>query len=145
MASSHGLKEVTGRQMRRILIVDDERDVCECLTEFFKTKGCTVASVFSGEEALDRLEQDAADVVVLDILLPGLSGIEILRRVHERDPHIRVVMLTGINEAELRRKARSYGAVGYITKPFDFSETTWSAVFAEPPPEQSHPAALPSA
>ena len=121
--------------MRRILIVDDERDICDCLTEFFQMKGFTVASAFSGEEALDRLEQDAADVVVLDILLPGLSGIEILRRVHERAPHIRVVMLTGINEAELRRTARTYGAVGYITKPFDFSESTWSPVFAQPPSE----------
>ena len=131
--------------MRRILIVDDERDICDCLTEFFRTRGFAVASVFSGEEALDRLAQDAADVVLLDILLPGLSGIEVLKRVHERNPNVRVVMVTGMNEVELRRKARHYGAVAYVTKPFDFSETTWAAVFAEPPPEQFHPATVPSA
>ena len=119
--------------MRRMLIVDDERDVCDCLEQYFRARGFAVVSVFSGEEALDRLEADSVDVILLDILLPGLSGIEVLRRVRERNPRARIVMVTGVDEAELRRKAHAYGAIAYVTKPFDFSDLTWSAVFAEPP------------
>ena len=125
--------------MRRMLIVDDEGDICDCLEQFFAARGFTVLSVFSGEEALEQLKAESADVILLDILLPGLSGIEILRRVKEIDPCVRVIMVTGIDEAELRRKARTYRAVAYVTKPFDFSETTWSAVFADPPPQQAGP------
>ena len=117
--------------MRRMLIVDDERDICDCLAQYFSARGFAVVSVFSGEEALERLKAESADVLLLDILLPGLSGIEILRRAKELDSRVRVIMVTGIDEAELRRKARTYGAVAYVTKPFDFSETTWSAVSAD--------------
>ena len=118
--------------MRRMLIVDDERDICDCLEQYFGARGFAVVSVFSGEEALERLKAESADVILLDILLPGLSGIEILRRVKETDPCVRVIMVTGIDEADLRRKARTYGAVAYVTKPFDFSDTTWAPVFAHP-------------
>ena len=118
--------------MRRMLIVDDEQDICDCLEQFFKAQGFAVASAFSGEEALERLEADAADVILLDILLPGLSGIEILRRAKELHPQARIVMVTAVNEAQLRDQAYKYGAVAYVTKPFDFSPLTWSAVLAEP-------------
>ena len=120
--------------MRRMLIVDDERDICDCLEHFFAAKGFAVASVFSGEEALELLETDGADVILLDVLLPGLSGIEILRRAKEKQPNARIIMVTGINEEALRQQARTYGAVAYVTKPFDSSDTTWSAVFATPLP-----------
>ena len=125
--------------MRRMLIVDDERDICDCLEQFFAARGFAVLSVFSGEEALERLQAESADVVLLDILLPGLSGIEILRRAKELNPRVRVIMVTGIDRAELRRTAYHYGAAAYITKPFDFSETTWAAVFADPRPDSSWP------
>ena len=121
--------------MRRMLIVEDERDICDCLEQFFTARGFAVLSVFSGEEALERLKAESADVILLDILLPGLSGIEILRRAKELDPRVRVIMVTGVDHAELRRQAHHYGDAAYVTEPFDFSETTWSAVFAAPPPE----------
>ena len=129
--------------MRRMLIVDDERDICDCLEQFFTARGFTVASAFSGEEALDRLKANAADVIFLDILLPGLSGIETLKRVKELNPNTRIIMVTGIDQPELRNKARHYGAAAYITKPFDFSEETWSAVFSGCPVGESHSTSSP--
>ncbi len=115
-----------------MLIVDDELDVCDCLQHFFQSRGFDVTSAFSGEEALDRLSQGPVDVILLDILLPGLSGIEILKQVKELCPRTRIIMVTGLDDWDLRVDARRYGASAYITKPFDFSEATWSAVFLDP-------------
>ena len=114
--------------MRRMLIVDDERDVCECLKQFFHTRGFVVFTAFSGEEALEHLEREDVDMILLDILLPGLSGLEILKRAKAKNPRTRVIMVTARDDADLRREAWQYGASAYVTKPFDFSETTWSAV-----------------
>ena len=116
---------------RRMLIVEDERDICECLQEFFQARGFVVACAFSGEEALDRLSNEAVDVLLLDILLPGVSGIEVLRRAKELHPAVRAVMVTGLAREEFAHEARQFGASGFVTKPFDFSEDTWSSVLAE--------------
>ena len=116
--------------MRRMLIVEDERDLCELLQEFFTSRGFTVLSAFSGEEALKTLEDHPADVILLDLILPGISGLEVLRHAKKLYPGARVVIVTGHDRVELRAEARLYGACAYITKPFDFSETTWSPVLA---------------
>ena len=116
--------------MRRMLIVEDEQDICDCLQQFFSMRGFSVISAFSGEEALERLQENPPDVILLDILLPGLSGIEVLRRVKKLHPRARVIVVTALDQADIRYQAQHYGAAAYITKPFDFSNTTWSAVFA---------------
>ena len=115
---------------RRLLVVDDDRDICECLEQFFSTRGFAVTSAFSGEQALDQVATASPEVVILDILLPGISGIEVLRRVKELCPGAKVVMITGLPHPELRSEARAYGACGYVTKPFDFSEETWAPVLS---------------
>ena len=118
--------------MRRMLIVEDERDICECLQQFFESRGFSVISTFSVEEALKRLQEEPADVVLLDILLPGLSGIEVLRRIKDQYPRVRVIMVTALDQDDLRFQAHRYGAAAYVTKPFDFSPETWAAAFAPP-------------
>ncbi len=124
--------ERTTAGARHLLVVDDERDICACLKDFFALRGFDVASALSGEEALRWLERESADVVLLDILLPGLSGLEVLRRIKERRPEIRVVMVTALDQRDLREAAHRCGAAGYITKPFDFSDLTWSSVLHPP-------------
>jgi two-component system response regulator (stage 0 sporulation protein F) len=89
-----------------------------------------VSAAFSGEEALDQLSAGGADVILLDILLPGLSGIEVLKHAKALHPEARVIMVTGLDQDELRAQTRHYGAAAYITKPFDFSDETWSSVLA---------------
>jgi DNA-binding response OmpR family regulator len=120
--------------MPRMLIVEDEADVSEVLTMFFRARGYAVRSVFSGEEALDAMAADPPEVVLVDILLPGLSGMEVLKRVKQVHPDARVVMVTGLDQTDLRAEARLYGAAGYVLKPFDFSEATWAPVLKLPPP-----------
>ena len=113
--------------MKQMLIVEDERDICDCLEQFFSAKGFAVASAFSAEEALERLKAAAPDVILLDILLPGLSGIELLKRAKALHPSARVIMVTALDQDDLRREAYFLGAAGYVTKPFNFSDRTWSA------------------
>jgi DNA-binding NtrC family response regulator len=119
--------------MRRMLIVEDERDIAECLADFFTARGFAVASSFSGEEALDKLDEETVDVILLDILLPGISGIEVLRRAKVKHPNATVVMVTSLDQIDLRQEAHRCGAAAYVTKPFDFSTATWSAVLSSQP------------
>ena len=126
--------------MRRMLIVEDERDLCELLQEFFTSRGFTVLSAFSGEEALSLLQQHTTDVILLDILLPGVSGIEVLKRAKDLVPHARIIMVTSLNEEEVRSTAFRHGACGYITKPFDFSDETWAVAFKPAAPSPPPPA-----
>jgi DNA-binding response OmpR family regulator len=102
------------------------------LEVFFRAQGFAVHSVFSGEEALTRLADDPPEVMLLDILLPGLSGLEVLKRAKQLHPPTRIIMVTGMKESDLRAAARQYGAAAYVTKPFDFSSHTWSAALAYP-------------
>ena len=113
--------------MQQMLIVEDERDIADCLEQFFSAKGFTVASAFSAEEALEGLKTRAPDVILLDILLPGLSGLELLKRAKVLHPTARIIMVTALDQDELRREAYFLGAAAYVTKPFDFSDHTWSA------------------
>ncbi|MBI2093424.1 MAG: response regulator [Candidatus Omnitrophica bacterium] len=118
-----------GSSVRKMLIVDDEQDICACMRDFFQTKGFKVICAYSGEEALARLAEQEVDVLLLDILLPGVSGIEVLRCVKESFPRVRIVMVTSVDREDVRAQAHQYGAAAFITKPFDFSNTTWSQVF----------------
>ena len=113
---------------RRMLVVDDEPDICSILGAYFTGRGFTVVSAFSGEEALDCLAQNPPDVILLDILLPGISGIEVLKQAKRRYPAVSIMMVTALDEDDLRFQADHFGAAGYITKPFDFSDTMWSRV-----------------
>ncbi|MBI4323202.1 MAG: response regulator [Candidatus Omnitrophica bacterium] len=125
-----------GQEQRRVLIVDDEQAVGQVLERFFVSRGLAVALAFSGEQALARLQEEAFDVVLIDILLPGIHGIEVLKQAKRRFPNAKVAMLTGLEDEALRAKARLHGADAYVTKPFDFSDPVWSML--------AGPVALPS-
>ena len=114
--------------MRRMLIVEDEQDICDCLGQFFSARGFSVTLAFSGEDALKQFEENPADVILIDILLPGLSGLEVLKRIKAARPRVQAVMVTSVDQESTRVEAQHYGAAAYVTKPFDFSPSTWSSV-----------------
>ncbi len=116
--------------MRRMLIVDDEPKLCACLKAYFTAKGLTVSTVYEGEQAIERLSRESPDIILLDVRLPDISGIEVLKRARELCPKAKVIMVTALDQPEAREEAATYGAVGYITKPFDLSDPTWSLIFA---------------
>jgi len=105
--------------MPRVLVVDDEPDAVELLTEFLRAKGYEVITASDGEEALRKVKEDRPHLILLDVRMPRLNGMEVLRRVREIDREVGVIMVTAVNEEETGREALKLGAFDYITKPLD--------------------------
>jgi len=103
----------------RILLVEDEREIRDLLTEHLEREGYAVIQAVDGERALHSITDERPDLILLDIMLPGLNGLEVLRRVRRDHPKIPVIMLTGINDEVLARSTLKMGAVDYVQKPFD--------------------------
>lgn len=108
-------------KMDRILVVDDEIETCNLLSEFLSRKKYDVSIATSGQEAISRIENNRPKVVLLDIRMPGMDGMEVLRRVKEMDKDIDVIMITAVNEDEVGKKAIKLGASDYITKPLSLT------------------------
>jgi len=108
-----------GNEQIAILIVDDERAVRDSLTTWFREDGFTADNAADGKEALSKLETDAFDIVLLDIKMPGMDGMELLKKIRESWPDIVVVMITAFASVDTAVKALKDGAFDYVTKPFD--------------------------
>jgi CheY-like chemotaxis protein len=108
---------------RRILVVDDNPDSANSLGMVLEVEGHEVESVYSAQDALERVESFKPDVVLLDIGLPGMDGYEVARRLRARPgfERVRLVALTGYGQAEDRERTRSAGFDGHLVKPVDFS------------------------
>jgi DNA-binding response OmpR family regulator len=104
----------------RLLIVDDEEPVREVLGEYFSGQGYQVETAGSGAEALERVQRRRPDLVLLDVRMPGLDGVEVLKRLREVDGRLPVVMITANEDEALARSMLSIGAFDYVAKPFDF-------------------------
>ena len=104
----------------RILVVDDEAPVREVLTEYFSTEGYAVEAATSGLEALSAVSGGRADLVLLDVRMPGLDGVQVLRRIRQMSTPLPVIMVTANEDATLARETLTLGAFDYVAKPFDF-------------------------
>ena len=105
--------------MERILVVDDEIETCNLLSEFLTRKKYEVNVATSGQEAISKIESDKPKVVLLDIRMPGMDGMEVLRRIKERHKDIAVIMITAVKDEAIGKKSLKLGAYDYITKPLD--------------------------
>lgn len=108
---------------RRILIVDDEPAIRETLGGILEDEGYAVRSVGTGEEALSVLGSERPDLVMLDIWMPGIDGIQTLERIKKRDPELQVIMISGHGNVETAVKAIKMGAYDFIEKPLSLSQT----------------------
>ncbi|GAB4567153.1 MAG: sigma-54 dependent transcriptional regulator [Geothermobacteraceae bacterium] len=106
----------------RILVVDDEQLIRWSLEQNLSKQGYEVATAASGEDALRAIQQDAPDLVLLDIQLPGMNGLEVLEKIKEQDEDIIVIMVTALGVLETAVKAMRLGAFDYINKPFNLDE-----------------------
>ncbi len=106
----------------RILIVDDEEIVIRSCLRILAGDEFQVESVQDGREALKKIEENPYDVVILDIMMPNIDGLEVLRRVKETHPNVDVIMITGLSQVDTAVQAMKLGAFDYISKPFEPDE-----------------------
>jgi DNA-binding response OmpR family regulator len=105
-----------------ILIVDDEKNIRLTLSQALETLGAGIDTASNGEEALKKLKEKEFGLILLDIRMPGMDGMEVLRRVREIRPDIRVIMITAYGTVESAVEAMKMGAVDFLQKPFDPEE-----------------------
>jgi DNA-binding response OmpR family regulator len=108
--------------IRPILIVDDEKNIRLTLSQALETLGGEIDAAANGEEALSKLKEREFGLILLDIRMPGMDGMEVLRQVREIRPDIRVIMITAYGTIESAVEAMKLGAVDFLQKPFDPEE-----------------------
>jgi DNA-binding response OmpR family regulator len=105
-----------------ILIVDDEVDFAETFAERLRLRGFSVSAAYSGEQALRMVEDSEVGVMVLDLKMPGIDGLEVLRRVKKSRPEVAVIILSGHGSELDEAYGRSLGAFEFLRKPADIGD-----------------------
>ena len=103
----------------RIMVVDDMPDVRGFLSDFLEEEGYAVEAFGNATDALQRLDEFRPGVILLDILMPGLSGLAALEQIRVTNPEVGIIMVTGISDDAIARKTLAQGAFDYIAKPID--------------------------
>lgn len=107
---------------KKILIVDDQIGIRVLLMEVFSGDGYVTFQASNGKTALDLVRKESPDIVLLDMKIPGMDGLEILKHIKSIDPSIKVIMMTAYGELAMIREATDLGALMHFTKPFDIDE-----------------------
>ncbi len=125
-------------------MVDDEPQSVELLCEFLRGKNYLVTTATDGQEALRQIKEERPHLVLLDVRMPGMDGLEVLRQIREIDREVGVIMVTAVHEEEIGRRALKMGAFDFITKPIDLEQFMkvvrsiqefWLAMVKLPPKE----------
>ena len=103
----------------KVLLVDDEQEFIETLSERLKMRDLDTKMALDGEEALEAVQDEEPDVMLLDLKMPGMDGMEVLRKGKKAYPHVQVVMLTGHGTDKDEEQAHRLGAYAYLQKPVD--------------------------
>ena len=114
----------------KVLLVDDEEEFIELMSQRLETRGLKVVSVTSGEEAVSLVADQSFDVAVVDLAMPGIDGIETLKKIKEARPDMEVIMLTGQATVKSGIEAMKHGALDFLEKPVilnDLLEKIWKA------------------
>lgn len=101
----------------KVLLVDDEEEFAETLSERLQMRDIESSTVFDGKQAMERVSQEEPDVLVLDLKMPGMHGIEVLEWMKRNHPSVQVIVLTGHGSESDEERARELGAFDYMKKP----------------------------
>ena len=115
----------------KILTVDDEIEICNIFYDFFTPKGHEVIKATSGKEAIEKVKAEKPDLVFLDIRMPQMDGIEVLKQIKTIDKSITVIMVTVLKDEETAKKAIKLGACDYVTKPLSFDYLEKAVILTE--------------
>ena len=112
--------------MHKLLVVDDENDICDFVKAFFRDRGFHVFTALNGEDALFIAKKERPDLVLLDIKMKGMDGLAALKHIKELDRGIKIIMVTALEDQDKMHEAYKLGACDYITKPLilDYLEQT---------------------
>ena len=108
--------------MKKILVVDDEEDVRLFLQDLLQEKKFEVDTASSGQAALEKIRNQPPDIVLLDIMMPGMNGIVCLEKIKSENPQIKVIMITALKDDTRMAKAKALGAYAYLAKPFTLDD-----------------------
>ena len=112
---------MTEQLKAKVLLVDDEEDFLKTLAERLETRGLQVSTATSGEQALASVAGQAFDLIVLDLAMPGIDGLETLKRIKEKQPDAEIIMLSGHGSIKTSIEAMKLGAEDFIEKPIDIT------------------------
>lgn len=115
--------------MSNVLVVDDDPKICDMLKDMLTRDGCEVDTAYCGKDALLKIKSEKPDLMLLDISMPGMDGIEVLRQMEKIDKSIPVIMVTGHQDIDDAKNAFRFGARDYVLKPFNI-EYLKSSVFS---------------
>ena len=104
--------------MAKILVIDDEQGIRDLLDTLLRRKGYDVVVAESGQKGLDLFRQEHPDIIVLDLKMPGMDGLTVLRQIRGLDPRIPVIILTGAGTPETEQQVRAMGVTEYVEKEF---------------------------
>ncbi|SMO67649.1 response regulator [Melghirimyces algeriensis] len=108
--------------MKKLLIVDDQYGIRVLLKEVFSREGLQIFQAADGEAALEIIQTEKPDLVLLDMKMPGMDGLELLRHLQKEQIRINVIMMTAYGELDMVEEASKLGALTHFTKPFDIEE-----------------------
>ena len=108
--------------MARVLVVDDEENQLEVLSLGLRLEGFEVCAAQTAGGALAVLEAEKVDLAILDLMMPGINGIELARRIRQSHPHVRVVLTSAYHLSERQLARADCGVVGFVPKPFELVE-----------------------
>jgi DNA-binding NtrC family response regulator len=106
----------------RVLIVDDEETIRLALRKFLRSRGYEVEIAGSGEQALQILSKQSFSLMLCDVRMPGLTGVQVVPQARARDADLAIIMLTAVNDAATATDALSHGAMDYLVKPIELAE-----------------------
>ena len=109
-------------EKRRVLIVDDDRDIVTIVSTILGGRGWDIKAAYNGREALEAVTLSKPDIILLDIMMPEMNGIEVLKRIKKIDTDARIIMITAFGDVESYLDSMELGAYEYINKPFETDE-----------------------
>ena len=105
-----------------ILVVDDEETICDLIYDGLVEEGFTCDIASNASDALTKLERQSYDIALLDIVLPGISGVDLLKMIESRSPTTAIIMVSGMNDLQTAVEIMKMGASDYIVKPFTLNQ-----------------------
>lgn len=109
-------------EKKKVLIVDDDRDIVQIVATMLEGRGWQIDVAYGGSEALAKVSASRPDVILLDIMMPEMNGIEVLKKIKKIDTNARIIMITAFGDVESYLDSMELGAYEYINKPFETNE-----------------------